>query len=144
VGYPRLQQMGVGVEEAAAVLESSTLLRLSRCSERVRRRYELGEQGRDFIPLTDEEAGVFEALASFKAARDGAGLELAFPPGDDRQRAVVHAIAHILGLKHLSVGRGARNQNGRSVVVSRPQPEPEPELELEPEEGQEGQEGQAQ
>ena len=43
--------------------------------------------------------------------------ELAFPPQSTEERAVVHRIAHILGLQHQSRGKGAKGQNGRYVTV---------------------------
>jgi hypothetical protein len=69
------------------------------------------------VPLTDAEARAWRILRQFKSAADTA-TSLAFPPGDPEERAVVHRIAHILGLQHRSKGKGAKHRKQRYVTVS--------------------------
>ena len=79
----------------------------------MRRRYAYGQQGKDFVPLDDEERRTWKQLLEFKRspiegsadmASGGAGVkeDMSFAVMDKDQRAVVHRLANILGLQHQS------------------------------------------
>ena len=44
-------------------------------------------------------------------------VEMSFPPQTQEERAVVHRLAHILGLQHQSRGKGAKHAKQRYVMV---------------------------
>ena len=121
-GYPKLNEIAQHIDFSPAVLSSalqgSSLLEINRAGDSVRRRYELGKQGHDFVPLSEEEARVWRILAAFKFSEQEE-VTLDFPPASTEERATVHYIAHILGLQHRSKGSGARHRKNRYVTVTR-------------------------
>ena len=69
MAYPRVLELGsqlrdFGPAVLAEALEASALLQLNRAGSAVRRRYPYGEQGKDFVPLDDEERRVYACPCS--------------------------------------------------------------------------------
>ena len=139
MAYKRISDLGEQVYDfgpavVTDALERSALIEMNRVRSAVRRRYPFGEQGHDFVPLDEEERRTWRTLCAFKTApvhqslntgrtndrRGGAGVvtvEMSFPPQTKEERAVVHRLAHILGLQHQSQGKGAKHAKQRYVVV---------------------------
>ena len=136
MAYKRISELGQQVYDfgpavVADALERSPLLEMNRVRSAVRRRYPYGEQGCDFVPLDEEERRIWRTLSAFKTAPvhqgpdtnvhpDRAGIvtvEMSFPPQTKEERAVVHRLAHILGLQHQSRGKGAKHAKQRYVMV---------------------------
>jgi hypothetical protein len=129
------QLVDFGPAVVVDALEGSALLEMNRARTAVRRRYRFGEQGNDFVPLDEDERRTWHTLCAFKTAPvqqsssgDGGDqqtddssnvvtVEMSFPPQTAEQRAVVHRLAHILGLQHQSKGKGAKNAKHRYVIV---------------------------
>ena len=122
--YPQVQKIAAlnpsvffSTALLADALNISALLELNRARDCVRRRYAVGMQGHDFVPLSEEEARAFKILAPFKAQTDSLETALSFPPQSKEERAVVHLVAHVLGLQHQSQGKGAGHRKQRYVTV---------------------------
>jgi hypothetical protein len=138
MAYKRIHDLGEQVYDfgpavVTDALEKSALIEMNRVRSAVRRRYPFGEQGHDFVPLDEEERRTWRTLCAFKTApvhqsssaagNDQPGCagvvtaEMSFPPQTKEERAVVHRLAHILGLQHQSKGKGAKHAKQRYVIV---------------------------
>ena len=132
----RVLSLSLSLSRARSLTRSrSRSLALSGCCVQVRsavrRRYPYGEQGADFVPLDVEEQRIWRTLCAFKTAPVHQGsdtnarpdrvgvvtVEMSFPPQTQEERAVVHRLAHILGLQHQSRGKGAKHAKQRYVMV---------------------------